>query len=189
MSDVQFTLFFVAVLVGYVLVHLRMVRCEKHLAELAGIRALHEQLVSVEERLQAMAELSEKQGMARVTQQLDQLHEDLSELREAAAQVGEAVVKIPTSAPGDEAFAGGGRYDSDQVPAATRILSRIESRLFEQGYRNLRLIGDLQGVQFADEVEVRVEAERNGMPSKGRVVFHNGSVTDINMQTVAQSFP
>ena len=63
------------------------------------------------------------------------------------------------------------------------------ARLLQLGYRRLRLLGDLSDVQFTDEVEVQVEAERNGMPCKGRVVSRNGSVSDVHIQTVAQSFP
>jgi hypothetical protein len=51
------------------------------------------------------------------------------------------------------------------------------------------LLGDLSDVQMADEIEVHVEGERNGMPFKGRVLVRNGSVHDVNVQSVAQAFP
>ena len=73
--------------------------------------------------------------------------------------------------------------------AAAQLVSLVEAQLLQLGYRNLRLLGDLRDVKHADEVEVQVEAERNGMPYKGRVLTRNGSVRDVHMQTVAQSFP
>ena len=51
MTPLQFTLFFVALLVGYVLVHLRLVRFEEHLQKLAGIRGLDDRLRQLDERL------------------------------------------------------------------------------------------------------------------------------------------
>jgi hypothetical protein len=61
--------------------------------------------------------------------------------------------------------------------------------LLQLGYRHIRLIGNQADAKMADEIEVKVEAERNGMPFKGRVVMRNGSVHDVNVQSVAQSFP
>ena len=56
MSALQFTLFFVALLVGYVLVHLRLVRFEEHLRKLAGIRGLDERLAQADRVLVMGAE-------------------------------------------------------------------------------------------------------------------------------------
>ncbi|MFN3240521.1 MAG: hypothetical protein ACE37K_03305 [Planctomycetota bacterium] len=189
MSPLQFTLFFVALLVGYVLVHLRMVRFEEHLQKLAGIRSLDERLKSLDDRVRELAASVDKKGLGRVTEQLDRLHDDLEDLREVTQRASEHVVKIPATTPaaavdGDPAEHVG-RADSP----ASRIVAVIETRLLQLGYRNLRLLGDLTDAQFTDEIEVQVEAERNGMPCKGRVVMRNGSVSDVHVQTVAQAFP
>ena len=80
---------------------------------------------------------------------------------------------------------GGEAGGLSEVPCAPAL----KARLLQLGYRNLRLLGDLSGAEFSDEVEVQVEAERNGMPVKGRVIARNGSVSDVHIQTVAQSFP
>ena len=189
MSPLQFTLFFVALLVGYVLVHLRLVRFEEHLRKLAGIRGLDERLAQLDDRVQALSQASEQQGLSRITQQLDQLHDDLEDLREATQRVGEAVVTIPASGPSVMSGGEGANQNSAPMTPAARIVAVIEARLLQLGYRRLRLLGDLSDVQFTDEVEVQVEAERNGMPCKGRVVSRNGSVSDVHIQTVAQSFP
>lgn len=186
MSTLQFTLFFVALLVGYVLVHLRMVRFEEHLQKLAGIRSLDERLKALDDRVRSLTESVDKKGMGRVTEQLDRIHDDLEDLREATQQVGESVVQIPSSPAGDGHASD--RPGANEVPA-NRIVAVIETRLLQLGYRNLRLLGDLTDAQFTDEIEVQVEAERNGMPCKGRVVMRNGSVSDVHVQTVAQAFP
>ena len=189
MSPTQFTLFFVALLVGYVLVHLRLVRFEEHLRKLAGIRGIDERLAQLDERVQGLAEATEQHGLGRITQQLDVLHEDLEDLREATKRVGEAVVTIPASVASVPVNSDGSAQDPSQATPAARIVALIEARLLQLGYRRLRLLGDLGDAQFTDEVEVQVEAERNGMPCKGRVVARNGSVSDVHIQTVAQSFP
>ena len=44
MSPLQFSLFFAALLVAYILVHVRMVRFEKYLREIGGIKMLNERL-------------------------------------------------------------------------------------------------------------------------------------------------
>ena len=187
MSPLQFTLFFVALLVGYVLVHLRLVRFEQHLEKLSTLRSLDERLTSLDEQVRAIADGSNRQGLGQVTALLQRLHEDLEDLREATQRMGEAVVKIPASQPA--ASAGGYLDAGPDAPPSNRIVAVIEARLLQLGYRNLRLLGDLSDAQFSDEVEVQVEAERNGMPVKGRVIARNGSVSDVHIQTVAQSFP
>jgi len=101
------------------------------------------------------------------------------------------VVQIPMPSVVMAADDGSGsdRQGARNESPATRIVAMIETRLLQLGFRHLRLIGDLSGVQMADEVEVQVEVERNGMPYKGRVVMRNGSVHDVNVQSVAQAFP
>ena len=192
MTPLQFSLFFAALLVGYVLVHLRMIRFEEHLQKLAGIRSLDDRLRSLDDRVHKMTESMAKVSMERVSAQLERLHEDLEDLREATTDVRQAVVQIPTPAVVTVAAEDGSITDRAATIAespATRIVALIETRLLQLGYRHLRLLGDLSGAQMADEIEVQVEVERNGMPYKGRVVMRNGSVHDVNVQSVAQAFP
>ena len=191
MSNLQFALFFAALLVGYVLVHLRMVRFEAYLQNLAGIRGLDERLRSLDDCVKQLAEKSGRPNFEGIAAQLDRLHEDLEDLREATGEVRSAVVQIPSAAvvaaSGMDGSSDGGMAHSKS--AATRIVAMIEIRLLQLGYHNIRLLGDLSDVQMADEIEVHVEGERNGMPFKGRVLVRNGSVHDVNMQSVAQAFP
>ncbi|HEB52993.1 MAG TPA: hypothetical protein ENI87_07055 [bacterium] len=188
MDTLQFSLFFVALLVGYALVHLRMIRFEEHLQKLAGIRGLDDRLKALDDRLAKLTEAWDRSAFERVCQQLQRLHEDLEDLREAT--VDNQRVVLP--ARGEDDGEGGPRGPAlppQQEPPAGRIVTRIETRLLQLGYRNLRLLGDLTDVQVTDEVEVQVEAERNGMPCKGRVVMRNGSVQDVSIHPVTQTFP
>ena len=192
MSDLQFTLFFAALLLGYVLVHLRMIRFEEHLQKLSGLRNIADRIRSLDVHVEQMAELSGNVSLERVTKQLERLHEDLEDLREATSEVRSAIVHIPMP---DVVSVGGDTGSLSDVAAVraesagTRIVALIETALLQLGYRKLKLLGDLSDVQFGDEIEVQVEVERNGMPFKGRVVMRNGSVHDVNVQSVAQSFP
>lgn len=192
MSDLQFTLFFAALLVGYVLVHLRMIRFEEHLQKLAGLRNIEDRIRSLDVHVEQMAQSSGSPGLERVTQQLERLHEDLEDLREATSEVRSAIVHIPMPDVVPVSGENGALSEVAAVraeSAGTRIVALIETSLLQLGYRKLRLLGDLSDVQFGDEIEVQVEVERNGMPFKGRVVMRNGSVHDVNVQSVAQSFP
>ncbi len=192
MSGLQFTLFFAALLVGYVLVHLRMIRFEEHLQKLSSLRNIEDRIRSLDSHVEQMAQVSGNVNLERVTKQLDRLHEDLEDLREATSEVRSAIVHIPMP---EVVTAGGesGELSDTAVvraeSAGTRIVGLIETALLQLGYRKLRLLGDLSDVQFGDEIEVQVEVERNGMPFKGRVLMRNGSVHDVNVQSVAQSFP
>jgi hypothetical protein len=185
MDATQFALFFVALVVGYVLVHLRLVRFEEHLQKLAGIRNLDDRLLSIDARLQKLADSFDRLRLERIEGQLDRLHEDLEDLREATGEVQHAVVQIPVPPPGSEAAAASAFADSPGV----RIAALVESRLLQLGYHNLRLLSELGNVRTGEDVEVQVECERNGMPVKGRVVLRNGAVRDVAMQTVATMFP
>ncbi|MBM4061041.1 MAG: hypothetical protein FJ265_08075 [Planctomycetes bacterium] len=187
MDALQFSLFFVALVVGYVLVHLRLVRCEEHLQKLAGIRALDDRLRTLDERLQQLAEAFAKVRLERVEARLDRLHEDLEDLREATQEVRHAVVQIPPPPPAPALEPPPPPVAAE--PPGARIQALVEKRLLELGYGNLQILGDLGSVAGELDVEVQVEAERGNMPVKGRVVVRNGAVRDVAMQSVAQTFP
>lgn len=186
MSDLQFSLFFVALLVGYLLVHLRLVRFEEHLQKLAGIRSLDDRLRGLDTRLQQLAESFDKVRVDRLEGGLDRLHDDLEDLREATLDVRHAVVHIPqptivaaeTPAPAPAV-----------EPAGVRVQALVETRLLQLGYGGIQILSDLGRVDVEGECEVLVEAERGSMPVKGRVIVRNGSVRDVSLQSVVQMFP
>ncbi len=181
MDDLQFSLFFVALLVGYVLVHLRLARFEEHMQKLAGIRTL-------DERLRMLVESLEKLRIDKVEQQLDRLHEDLVDLREATSGVRQAVYEIPQPTIVQSAA------EPSAVPAfvespGMRVLALVETRLLQLGYGKIVVLTDLADLRTDREVEVLVECERGGMPTKGRVLVRNGSVRDVAMQNASTMFP
>ncbi|MFN8824967.1 MAG: hypothetical protein ACK501_08375 [Planctomycetota bacterium] len=194
MDPLQFSLFFVALLVGYALVHLRLVRFEEHLSKLGGIRGLDDRLRALDDRLRVLAESLDKQRgdlrIDRVEGQLERLHEDLLDLREATTQVRSAVAEIPApvvQAAPVQPIVEIPRPSADTV--ATRLLAQIQTRLHDLGYREVRVLNDVSGARLEDDVEVQVECERGSMPIKGRVLLRNGAVRDIALQSVVQMFP
>lgn len=185
----QFALFFVALLVGYVLVHLRLVRFEEHLQKLAGIRSMDDRLRLLDERLLALVEGLDRFRLERVEAKLERLHEDLEDLREATSGVRQAVVQIPV--PPMPALAGDGSVviaAPSESPGA-RIRALVENCLLQLGYGDLAILTDLGQTRSDADVEVQVECEKNGMPVKGRVLVRNGSIRDVALQTAAQMFP
>lgn len=189
MDAVQFSLFFVALLVGYLLVHLRLIRCETHLQKLAGIRALDDRLRSLDERLARLSEVFEKFRVDRIEAQLERLHEDLEDVRDATGSVRQAVVQIP--APTSQLVAAAPVPPVPLVAedAIARVCGVVETRLLQLGYGRIQILTDLTGLASTADVELQVEAERNGMPMKGRVTVRNGSVRDVTLQSVVQMFP
>lgn len=185
MDGLQFTLFFVALLVGYVLVHLRLVRFEEHLQKLAGIRGLDDRLRQLDERLLQLAAAFDRVRLDRVEGQLERLHDDLEDLREATGAVQHAVVQIP-AVPPVSAPAAAEPVAAESTP---RLVALVENRLLQLGYHDVVLLSDLEGVDASRDLELQVECWRGGMPVKGRVTVRNGSVRDVALQTVATMFP
>jgi hypothetical protein len=181
----QFALFFVALLVGYVLVHLRLVRFEEHLQKLAGIRSLDDRLRQLDERLAQLVDAFGKLRVDRIEAQLGRLHDDLEDVRDATSQVQHAVVQIPVvpaaaSAPGEA---------PPRVSPAARLVEAVEGRLLQLGYHDIALLTDLATVDPLRDVELQVECWKGGMLAKGRVLVRNGSVRDVALQSVAPMFP
>ncbi len=190
MSVLEFSLFFVAILVGYVLVHLRLVRFEEHMRKLAGIRSMDDRLRVVDDRLRVMVELLEKARLDRIEGHIERLHEGLEDLREATGDVRQAVVEIPqptvqlAAAPDEPRPAA-----AAPEPYGARVQGLIEARLLQMGYGGIQMLSELGAARADRDTEVQVECERGGMPTKGRVVVRNGAVRDVALQTVAQMFP
>ncbi len=188
MSALQFTLFFVALLVGYVLLHLRLVRFEEHLQKLSGIRSMDDRLRVLDDRLRLLVESFDKVRLDRIETRLDRLHDDLEDLCEATTEVQHAVVQIPAqpAALGTTESSAG---SATAAAAGVRVLGLVESRLLQLGYSNLNILTDLGDVHLDRDLEVQVECTRGSMPVKGRVLIRNGSVRDVALQSVVQMFP
>ncbi|MBL8750831.1 MAG: hypothetical protein JNK78_16845 [Planctomycetes bacterium] len=190
MSVLQFSLFFTALLVGYFLLHLRLVRFEEHLQKLAGIRSMDDRLRSLDDRLLQLVTAFEKVGLERIEARLERIQEGLEDLREATTDVRHAVVQIPAASPAQvDQRASSTPSETSVAPVAASIANLVEARLLQLGYSNIDVLTDLRGARVDEQIEVQVECERSGMPAKGRVIVRNGSVRDVALQTVAQMFP
>lgn len=189
MDALQFSLFFVAILVGYFLVHLRLIRFEEHLQRLAGLRSIDDRLRVLDERLHVLVETLGGKHFERIEAKLDRLHDDLEDLREATGEVRHAVVQIPAPVAPAVVDASAATNTAPRDSGSGRIAALVESRLLQLGYGNLTILTDLSAVRADREIEVQVECERGGMPAKGRVIVRNGSVRDVLVQSVAQMFP
>ncbi|MCA8974220.1 MAG: hypothetical protein KDC98_05830 [Planctomycetes bacterium] len=182
MTALQFSLFFVALLVGYVLVHLRLLRFEEHMRKLAGIRSL-------DDRLRVLVEAIDKLNLGRIEGKLDRLHDDLEELREATQNVQHAVVSIPRP---ERVRVRESEPSPPQSPVESpgaRVLAIVETRLLQLGYGNIQVLSDVAVVTDHGDADVQVECERGGMPAKGRVQVRNFGVRDVSLQSVAPMFP
>lgn len=189
MEPWQFSLFFVALLVGYVLVHVRLSRAEEHLRHLAGIRTLDERLQAILKRLELQAEPAERLPLQRIEAQLQRLHEDLEDLREATANVREAVVAIPPPPSRLELTNPvGQREPAAAITRTERLRGIVETRLLQLGYAHVNLLTDLSQLPEGD-ADVVFEAERRHMPIKGRVLLRNDGVRDVVVHTAAPMFP
>lgn len=172
MTNLQFSLFFVALLVGYIMIHLRLARFETHLREISHLKLLNERLKGVADHLEGLR-------LDRIEEGLSLLHEDLEQVRDATLRVERSNARAYADA-GSTAVGAGSPGD--------RIRSAIESRLLGMGYGNLRILADLSDASLDDELEILVECDKDHMPSKGRVITRNGSIQDVQLQSVAGNF-
>jgi hypothetical protein len=174
MTTLQFAVFFAALLVGYVLVHVRLVRFETYLREVSALKVMNE-------RLKGLSDVLTRVDLEPVEDRLDLIGNELHSLVVIASRFEQAGTRErdtavpPIAAPGDT--------------AGERIRALVETRLLSLGYRNLHILTDLSAATFADELEVAVECEKNQMARKGKVITCNGEIRDVHMQSVAQTFP
>lgn len=177
MTTLQFSLFFTGLLVAYMLVHLRLLRFERYLREITGLKALNE-------RLERVAQTMERVRLDRTEQSLAQLHDDLVSMIEGQMRLERALRRTePSPAPIMAAGVGA------EVTPSQRIRDAVAVTLMSMGYGNLRVLSDLTSASLDDRTEVVVECERNLVGYKGKVVTHNGTVVDMQMQSVTQTFP
>ena len=175
MTPTQFALFFSAILIAYVLMHIRLTRFEKYLQEIAGLKLLNE-------RLKGVSDVLERVRLDHVEDLLGQLHDDLVAIREGQERLDRGLGRVqqqaaPMPAPERESS------------AADRIRAAIESRLLSLGYSDLRVLTDLTDATLDAEIAVRVECSRQNMVAKGKVVTRNGAIVDVDLSSVAPVFP
>ncbi len=174
MDIYQFSLFFVALVIAYMLVHLRLAKFETYLKDISTLRLLNE-------RLKDLADRMERVRVDRVEEGLHQLHDDLGDMKELTKDLARIQKRVLAGE-----VAGGG---TPARTAAERIRAVVEERLLSLGYHNLRILTDLSDASLDEEISLQVECERRHMPCKGQVKTINGGISDVQIHTVVQSFP
>lgn len=174
MTTLQFALFFAALLIGYVLVHIRMMRFETYLREVSALKV-------VNERLQGVADVLTRVSLDAVEERLDMIQAELRQLGKIAVRVEQALERSHERAAAVPLPA--------EATPSERIRALVETRLLSLGYHQLRILTDLSKARMSDEVEVTVECEKNQMSYKGKVSTCNGEIRDVNLQSVTQAFP
>ncbi|MEE2888190.1 MAG: hypothetical protein VX951_12240 [Planctomycetota bacterium] len=177
MDPLQFSLFFGALVVGFILISWRLAKFNTYLKEIAGLRQLNE-------RLQNALETLEQIKVEGVDKGLGQVHEDAAEILD-----GVRTLVRRAAHPVDRVVEVVGEHGEVQISAGQRICAIVEERLFQIGYNKLSILSDLTGVQLEEQVAVRVECEKNGMPCKGSVVTRNGSIVEVDVHSVVKMFP
>jgi hypothetical protein len=87
-----------------------------------------------------------------------------------------------------------GASSNPALPDIATLSDRVINRLLAHGYEQVQLVTRLDelGAIFEAEGgvgEALVEARRNGVLCKGRVLVRNGVVTDVEMQPAYSVFP
>lgn len=177
MDYVQFSLFFAALLIGYVLIHLRLVKFEVYLKEIAGLKQLNERLKGVADAMAQIRVDPLEEGLAQLHEDAGEILDGVRSLERRAAHPVDRVVEVVTE------------QGPSKATIAERICSAIEERLFGIGYNKITILTDLTGVQIEDEISVQVECEKNMMPCKGTVVARNGAITEVDVHSVVKMFP
>jgi len=177
MDPLQFSLFFAALLVGYVLVHLRMARFEKYLREVSGIKTLNERLQGVADALERIRVEPHEELLQEIRDEMKGLRGDVRRVEQASREIGERDATGPVVIPGAQPSVG------------ESLRNLVEGRLMAMGYADLKILTDLSSARLDSEVDIVVECNKNEMPFKGRVRIRNGSIQGVEMQSVAASFP
>ncbi len=173
MSPLQFALFFAALLIGYARVHVRLLRFEEYLREIAALRLMNERLEGVAQALQRAPPSTGEERWAEVCGELRALRAAVDRLERVAAEMRAP----PAAAP------------APPESVAERLRAAVTNRLAALGYTNLRILTDLSRASPGGELEVAVECDKGHVAHKGRVFTAAGAIRDVRLQSVTQSFP
>ena len=179
MTNLQFSLFFAALVLGFLLVHRRLLRISDQLRDLTALRGLDERIAQNAEMAQDVARVAIAESVREVRKDLNALIQAVERVEAVGtrAQQPQIVSPLPAGA-------------ADAAPAASdRIRAAIEQRLLALGYGDLRILSDLSRATLDEDLEVLVECDRNGMPHKGKITTRNAAVRDVELQSVAPMFP
>ncbi len=122
---------------------------------------------------------------ARAVEEVDvrRLEHLLVEVRDAQRRLADTVLAVverrSTPEPDPEAAA----------PTAYPLGERVTNRLLALGYRRIQVVDEREALENLRDGEVRVEAHRDGVLCKGRVLVRGGQITDVDVRTAHSLFP
>lgn len=169
----QFSLTFVTLVVLTLVLYLRLARYEAYLqAEKEGMKNLNDQLQKLVEGLGAL-------GTRRVEDQLGEIGELLSAIRDG-------LDRAPASVPAAVGSLGDAPV-KHRAPAG--LVDVVEAKLYNLGYNRVTVVTDLRDADASEPIRVVVEAERDGSMHKGHLILHGTAVTEFEMQPNYTTFP
>jgi hypothetical protein len=154
-------------------------------ARLRALEDLGRRLDALEEIRHALARLVADRGdldLRRVEHVLLELRDGQKRLEDALL----ARVQAPRSL---------AAYEHGHPGAPASLAERVTNRLLALGYERVRLVtplAELEAVAALEEAgsgEVIVEARREGVLCKGRVLVRAGALTDVEIQPAYKVFP
>lgn len=180
MTTLQFTLFFVALVIALALVHIQLGKAQARLDELS-------RLGRIEDRVAAMVQAVERLRLEPLESGLRELRGDLAVVVEGLARVEHAAAR-PVVIPPQQLVAAPAPTGAGPS-AAERLRMVVENHLGDRGYSRVRILTDLSAVTADEDLDVIVECDRGSMPAKGKVITRAGEVRDSQIQMLAQMFP
>ncbi|MCA8970829.1 MAG: hypothetical protein KDC95_13630 [Planctomycetes bacterium] len=168
----QFSLTFVTLVVLTLVLYLRLLRYEAYL------EAEKEAMKSLNDRLQKLVDGLEALGTRRVEDQLADIHDVLTGIRDGLDGRSQVAVAALASAGGET-----------RMHAPSGLIDVVEAKLYNLGYTKVTVVTDLSSVDKERPVRVVVEAERDGALHKGHLVLSGTAVTEFEMQQSYTTFP
>jgi hypothetical protein len=164
-------------------------------AAAAGVWTLVVHLREVREegkRLETLADLDQKLGRLvadREDLDLRRLEHVLIDLRDGQKRLEDVLLRVlERERPGGEAALG---QDLVVPPSGEVVGERVVNRLLAMGYRHVQVVTRAEKLAELGrkDGEVLVEARRDGVLYKGRVVLRGGRLADVDMNPAYSIFP
>ena len=147
-------------------------------------------LTDLESRARSLSELGELRSLlARLVSDRDdldlrRLEHVLVDIRDGLQQVQEQLLRAAEST----AVASS---DTALPPAPISLGERVTNRLFAMGYERVQIVTDSNLVDelHTQDGEILVEAHRQGVLHKGRVLVQSGRITAVDVHPTYSIFP
>jgi hypothetical protein len=166
-----------------------------------GILARLDKFDALTQKLEALEQIrSALQALAKERSDLDlrRIEHVLIEMRDGQRRLEDAILRATQSAL-QGALQGARRSGAHDDPSAAALANpddpaqRILARVLAQGFERVQIVPDSAEIQRLIAAgglqEVLVEARRNGVLCKGRVLLRDGAVTDVELTPAYTMFP